>query len=154
MLLSSHHVVDENGHKFFATLSTKRWSLFLHPLNLGWPFDLLWPEHSRGDVSRDLAAPTLVLLGFWPETTMLRRSPGYESRWKERPISFQHSSHRTRGPRHTSEAILLHQAQDAAARMGPGETNIRTALSTHRMIKKINCSCFKLLNFEGFIMQQ
>ena len=49
-------------------------------------------------VSRDLAAPTLVLLGFGPETTMLR-SPRYESQWRERPISFKHSSHCTQGPR-------------------------------------------------------
>ena len=65
-------------------------------------------------VSRDLAAPTLVLLGFGPETTMLR-SPGYESQWRERPISFKHSSHCTQGPRHTSEVIPFHRVQNAAA---------------------------------------
>lgn len=40
-------------------------------------------------VSRDLEAPTLVLLGFWPEIAMLR-SPGYESQWRQRPISFSY----------------------------------------------------------------
>ena len=36
-------------------------------------------------VSRDLAAPTLVLLGFWPEITMLR-SPGYEESVERGPF--------------------------------------------------------------------
>lgn len=34
-----------------ATSCIKRWSLFSHSLNLGWPYDLLWPieEGSRSD---------------------------------------------------------------------------------------------------------